>query len=127
MLVLSILLSPSIGLADNSDSHAHEHRHEDHGVTETIVVTGTPLEHDRDEVAIPVDVVDRSELLEHLGSTLGETLTGVPGIATTGFAGGASRPVIRGQDAYRTEVLEDGLGTQDVSRESPDHAIPFNP
>ena len=67
MLVLSILLSPSIALADNNDSHAHEHRHEDHGVAETIVVTGTPLEHDRDEVAIPVDVVDRSELLEHLG------------------------------------------------------------
>ena len=127
ILVLSILLSSSVALADNNDSHAHEHRHEDHGVAETIVVTGTPLEHDRDEVAIPVDVVDRSELLEHLGSTLGETLAGVPGIATTGFAGGASRPVIRGQDAYRTEVLEDGLGTQDVSRESPDHAVPFNP
>ena len=129
-LVFTVLLSSSIAAAasaDDSSDHAHEHTHEVHGVTETIVVTGNPLEHDRDELAIPVDIVDRSDLLERLGSTLGETLTGVPGIATTGFAGGASRPVIRGQDAYRTEVLEDGLGTQDVSRESPDHAIPVNP
>jgi iron complex outermembrane receptor protein len=33
---------------------------------------------------------------------------------------------VRGQDAFRTEVLEDGLRTQDVSRESADHAIPTN-
>jgi iron complex outermembrane receptor protein len=109
------------------DGHAHEHDHDEHGVTETIVVTGSPLVHDRDEVAIPIDRVDRSDLLENLGTTLGESLQYLPGIATTGFAAGASRPVIRGQDAYRTEVLEDGLGMHDVSRESPDHAIPMNP
>lgn len=110
-----------------ADDHAHEHRHEEHTPTETIVVTGTPLVHDRDELAIPVERIDREELILNLGSTLGETLSQVPGVATTGFAGGASRPVIRGQDAYRTEVLEDGLRTQDVSRESPDHAVPVNP
>ncbi len=109
--------------------HAHEHKHEDdrHPIHETIVVTATPLAHDRDELAVPVERVDRRELLEHLGSTLGETLSHVPGITSTGFSAGASRPVVRGQDAYRTEVLEDGLRTQDVSRESPDHAVPVNP
>jgi iron complex outermembrane receptor protein len=114
--------TPSAG-----DSHAHEHEHEEHEPTETIVVTASPLVHDRDELAIPVERIDRSELLEHLGSTLGDSIDHVPGIASTGFSAGASRPVIRGQDAYRSEVLEDGLRTQDVSRESPDHGIPINP
>jgi len=100
---------------------AHEFDHEE------IVVTGSPLEHDRDEMALPVDRIDRGEVLENLGATIGEILATRPGIATSGFSGGASRPVIRGQDAFRTEVTEDGLPTQDVSRESPDHAVPVNP
>jgi iron complex outermembrane receptor protein len=112
---------------DPTQSHAHEHDHDEHEVTETIVVTASPLEHDRDELAIPVDRVERSELLENLGSTLGESISHIPGIASSGFAAGASRPIVRGQDAYRSEVLEDGLRTQDVSRESPDHGIPVNP
>ncbi len=118
-------LARAVGPED--DAHAHEHEHEDHGVSETIVVTGSPLEHSRDELAIPVERVDRRELLQNLGSTLGESINYLPGITTTGFAAGASRPVVRGQDAFRTEVLEDGLRTQDVSRESPDHAVPINP
>ncbi len=131
-LVLSGLLilpvaADAAGAAEEEDGHAHEHQHEDHGVTETIVVTASPLVHDRDELSVPVDRVERDELLLNLGSTLGDTLDHIPGIATTGFAAGASRPVIRGQAAFRTEVLEDGLRTQDVSRESPDHAVPVNP
>ena len=103
---------------DSAERHAHEHEHEEHDKVETIVVTGSPLVHDRDELSIPVDRIERDELLENLGSTLGDSLDHIPGLASTGFSGGASRPVIRGQDAYRTEVLEDGLRTQDVSRES---------
>lgn len=124
--VLSMTLSITHS-ASAADDHAHEHEHDEHDAYETIVVTGSPLAHDRDEIAIPVERVSRDELLQNLGSTLGESLSFLPGITTTGFSGGASRPVVRGQDAYRTEVLEDGLRTHDVSRESPDHAVPINP
>ena len=130
LLALAPLLAAgSLATAEDEDPerHAHDHPHDEHGVTETIVVTASPLEHDRDELSVPVDRIDRQELLDNLGSTLGETLRRTPGISTTGFAAGASRPVVRGQDAFRTEVLEDGLRTQDVSRESPDHAVPVNP
>jgi iron complex outermembrane receptor protein len=109
---------------------ARDAHHDDHDAShriERIVVTGTPIEHDRDELAVPVDRIDRRELLGDLGATLGESLASQPGIATSGFTGGASRPVIRGQDAFRTQVTEDALSTQDVSRESPDHAVPVNP
>ncbi|MBW2426442.1 MAG: TonB-dependent receptor [Deltaproteobacteria bacterium] len=127
-LIFHLLPATSLHADDEiEDEHAHEHEHVEHEDTETIVVTASPLEHNRDEVAVPVERVGRAELIENLGSTLGETLSHIPGITSTGFAGGASRPVIRGQDAYRTEVLEDGLRTQDVSRESPDHAVPINP
>jgi len=110
------------------DEHAHEHDHgDDHDVIENIVVTASPLPHRAEELAVPVDQLDRRAIVEQLGSTLGETLRNVPGVTSTGFSAGASRPVIRGQDAFRTEVLESGLSTQDVSRLSPDHAIPVNP
>jgi len=112
--------------AEPADDAHHGGSAADHA-PERIVVTGSPLEHDRDELALPVDRIDRDELLHELGATIGESLMTRPGISTTGFAGGASRPVIRGQDAFRTEVTEDGLPTQDVSRESPDHAVPINP
>ncbi len=118
---------PADGSASRPADDAH---HDDDGAThdpERIVVTGAPIEHDRDELALTVDRIDREEILERAGATVGETLVYRPGIATTGFTGGASRPVIRGQDAFRTEVLEDGLPTQDVSRESPDHAVPTSP
>ena len=144
LLAISILLlqpgavraqddSPASDAESEPDSdsdfpvHAHEHAHEEHDPTETIVVTSSPLEHSPDQLAIPVVRIERAELIQNLGSTLGETLSRIPGLTTTGFSAGASRPVVRGQDAYRTEVLEDGLRTQDVSQESPDHGLPVNP
>ena len=114
--------------AKREHQHAHEHTHEgEHALVEEIVVTDSPLAHSRDELATPVDQLDRDQIIEKLGATLGETLGTLPGISNTGFSGGASRPVIRGQDAFRTEVLEGGLSTQDVSRLSPDHAVPVSP
>ena len=107
--------------------HAHDHDHERHPDTERIVVTTTPLAHTRDELAIPVDRISRNEILDQAGSTIGETMMRVPGVATTGFSAGASRPVIRGQDAYRSAVLEDSLPVQGVSQLSPDHGVPANP
>ena len=120
------LAHPSLPFAEE-EVHAHEHEYDDHSVTETIILTASPLEHDRDELSVPVDRVERGQILGNLGSTLGETLSHLPRLSTTGFSGGTSRSVVRGQDAFRTEILEDGLRTQDVSRESPNHAVPVNP
>ena len=114
--------------AADDQPHAHEHEHgEEHDDAERIVVTATPLAHERDQLALPVDQLDREQIIENLGSTIGETLRNTPGVTSTGFSAGASRPVIRGQDAFRTEVLESGLSTQDASRLSPDHGVPVNP
>lgn len=130
MLVLfgaAVVFSTTPALATDEE-HAHEHEHgRDHEPPERIVVTASPLDHRAEELALPVAQLDRDQILEQLGTTVGDTLRNVPGVANTGFSAGVSRPVIRGQDAFRTEVLESGLSTQDASRLSPDHAVPVNP
>jgi iron complex outermembrane recepter protein len=51
-----------------------------------------------------------------------------PGITSSGFApGAASRPVVRGLDNYRVRIQENGLGVNDVSDLSDDHAVPIDP
>ena len=134
LLAVGLMIFPLLCTAgrsaaeDEEHQHAHEHAHGDkHEPVETIVVTATPLLHQTDEIATPVSRLDRDGIIQNLRSTLGETVGHLPGVTSTGFSAGASRPVIRGQGTLRTEVLETGLSTQDVSRLSPDHAIPLSP
>ena len=75
---------------------------------ETVVVTASPIAQNADEFSTIVDVVDRDEILAQGGSNLADALKDVPGVSGTSFAAGASRPVIRGMDATRVKVLEDG-------------------
>lgn len=123
---ITLLAATVVGATD--EPHAHDHAHgEEHEEIERIVVTLSPLAHEVEELAVPVDQLDREKVIEQLGATIGDTLRNVPGVTNSGFSGGVGRPVIRGQDAFRTEVLEGGLSTQDASRLSPDHAVPVNP
>jgi iron complex outermembrane recepter protein len=50
-----------------------------------------------------------------------------PGITSSTFAPGASRPVIRGLDNYRVRIQENGIGSGDVSDFAEDHAVPIDP
>lgn len=59
--------------------------------------------------------------------TLGNTLGWQPGVSTSSYGQGASRPVIRGLDGFRVRILRDSVGTLDVSSSSPDHGIPIEP
>ena len=58
---------------------------------------------------------------------IGELLAKLPGVSATSFSPGASRPVLRGQQAERVRVLIDGVGTADVSNTSADHATSIEP
>ncbi|ANM29320.1 hypothetical protein ABI59_06505 [Acidobacteria bacterium Mor1] len=90
---------------------------------ERIVVTSTRSGRGTGEVVSPVNVMDRSEISQQGGLTLGETLSSQPGLRSTGFGPGAGRPIIRGQDAGRIRVLEGGVDVGDASTTSPDHAV----
>ena len=50
-----------------------------------------------------------------------------PGISSSYFGPGASRPVIRGLGEDRIRVLQNGVATIDVSNVSPDHAVSAEP
>jgi iron complex outermembrane receptor protein len=97
-----------------------------HAATE-VVVTASPLRTNADKLATIVESVNRDQLLSNGGASLGEVLRNLPGVSATGFAAGASRPVIRGMDAQRVRLTENGLSSSDVSDVGPDHGVPIDP
>lgn len=96
-------------------------------VSDAVVVTASPEARSQLEVAQPTTVLAGEELELRLESSLGETLNEQPGISSTYFGPGASRPVIRGLGGDRVRILEGGIGTADVSNTSPDHAVATDP
>ncbi len=94
---------------------------------ESVVVTASPIAQSADEFSTIVDVIQRDQILAQGGANLADALKDVPGVASTGFAAGASRPVLRGMDATRVKVLENGISSSDVSDIGPDHGVPIDP
>jgi iron complex outermembrane recepter protein len=88
-----------------------------------VIVTATPLARTADQLTTPASVITRQELEQLPTGSLGATLDGQLGVTSSAFAPGAGRPVIRGQDGPRVQVLENGLGVNDVSRLSADHRV----
>lgn len=92
-----------------------------------IVINSTPLGRSSIESAQPVSVLGGRGLRLRDAETIGETVAEVPGVSTSTFGAGASRPVIRGLGGERVRVMENGLGTKDISSTSPDHAVAIDP
>lgn len=91
--------------------------------TEPEIVVTAPLEGSRIESLQGAEVLRRDDIIEQLNGGLGDTLDATPGIASTFFGAGASRPIIRGLGEDRVRVLQNGIGTIDASTASPDHAV----
>lgn len=93
----------------------------------TVPVTGNPLGVSSDDLIIPISVLNGRELSLKRESTLGDTLNGIPGVTATSFGPNSSRPVIRGLDAERVRIMQNGLGILDASSLSFDHAVSLDP
>lgn len=74
-----------------------------------------------------VTVLGRQDIVSQPDGNLADMLASQPGIASTTFAPGASRPIIRGLGGFRVSVQENGIGTGDVQKLSDDHAVPLDP
>lgn len=72
-------------------------------------------------------ILSGTALQDALDGQIGEVLKGLPGVTTSGFAPGASRPVLRGFSGDRVRVLVDGIGAIDASNASADHAVSLDP
>jgi iron complex outermembrane receptor protein len=94
---------------------------------DTIVVTASPFATFSDNTPTIVAKVDRNTILTAGGGSIADSLAAIPGISATSFASGASRPIVRGMDANRVRLLEDGASSSDVSDIGPDHGIPMDP
>ena len=92
------------------------------------VVTADPLGSQAEELPIPVGVLTGEQLyLRNNGGAVGEVLEGQLGVTGSYFGPVSSRPIIRGQQGPRVTVLENRIGSLDVSDLSPDHAVTVDP
>lgn len=74
-------------------------------------------------VAKPNDIIVSKTKLKSASSTLGNALSNELSVHSNQFGGGASAPVIRGQEGVRLKILQNGSDVIDMSQLSPDHAI----
>ncbi|WP_372706196.1 TonB-dependent receptor domain-containing protein [Brevundimonas sp.] len=94
---------------------------------EDVIVTGTPFGVTDQASLLAVEVLNEEDLAVAPAATLGDLVNGLPGVRSTNFAPGASRPVIRGLAGPRVQVLTNGLGLIDASSVSPDHQVAVDP
>ncbi len=90
---------------------------------ERILVTLPGPDRSADELIGNATAITRDEIIDNLSSTLGDTLDRLPGVSSTYFGPGASRPVLRGLGVQRVLVLSNGIGVIDASAASPDHQV----
>ncbi|HVY86068.1 MAG TPA: TonB-dependent receptor, partial [Caulobacterales bacterium] len=121
LLLAACILLPGAALAQSATQTA------DNDQSETVIVTASPVAGASDRFATIVTQISRDDIVQSGGANLADALKDVPGVANTSFAAGASRPVIRGMDAFRVKVLEDGINAGDVSEVGPDHGVPIDP
>jgi iron complex outermembrane recepter protein len=94
---------------------------------EDVIITGTPFGVTDRASLLAVEVLDAEQLAVAPAATLGDLVNGLPGVRSSSFAPGASRPVIRGLAGPRVQVLTNGLGLIDASSVSPDHQVAVDP
>ncbi|MDX8130098.1 TonB-dependent receptor [Methylomonas sp. OY6] len=91
-----------------------------------IIVTA-PLQDKKSDSPVPVTVLSDDDLRMKSGHSIGDTLKNELGISSQSFGPGVGTPVIRGQAGPRVRVLSNGIGSNDVSAISPDHATSVEP
>ncbi|NCY05279.1 MAG: TonB-dependent receptor, partial [Burkholderiaceae bacterium] len=74
-------------------------------------------------ILTPTKILQGNELQDKLGTTLGATIGNELGVSQTGYGLGASRPVMRGLEGARVQILQNSLSVGDVSAISADHAV----
>jgi len=92
-----------------------------------VVVTAAPYVVSIDSTTTSVNVVKREALDLAPSAGLGDVLANLPGVRSSFFGPGASRPVIRGLSGPRVQVLTNGIGMIDASGLSPDHQVASDP
>jgi iron complex outermembrane receptor protein len=94
---------------------------------EALVITAAPFAVSMDSATTSIEVVGRDQLDLEAPTGLGDVLADLPGLRSSAFGPGASRPVVRGLAGPRVLVLNNGVGLIDASALSPDHQVAADP
>ncbi len=113
---------PAVTRPAPADDDFHDRRNDFDGIIVVNAVGVTQL-----DVLAGTSVMEGVELQRSLAGQVGDVLVKLPGVSSTSFSPGASRPVLRGFSGERVKVLVDGLGAIDVSNTSADHAVSIDP
>jgi len=108
--------------AETADERAEPSNDDFHNV---IYVTAAGV--DRLDIIAGTSVITGIALQRESSGQVGDILASLPGVSASGFAPGASRPILRGFGGDRVRVLDDGIGTLDASGASDDHAVAADP
>ncbi|MCD9028236.1 TonB-dependent receptor [Luteimonas sp. BDR2-5] len=92
-----------------------------------VQVTATPLGGEAESLAHPIELLHGDALDDRKAGNLGDTVSSLPGVQSGFFGTGVGRPIIRGQEGPRVQVLSGGIGSMDASTVSADHAISIEP
>ncbi|PZO89620.1 MAG: TonB-dependent receptor [Sphingomonas sanxanigenens] len=94
----------------------------DHHEESTDIVI-TALSRNRSDLLSGTSVLSGTDLAQSVRSTIGDTLSSLPGVSASSFGPSASRPILRGLQGDRVRILTDGIGSFDASGTSADHAV----
>lgn len=125
-LALALMIALPLAHAQGTLPVTEEHDHQPVDLTR-IQVRASPLPGTAEDLARPVEVLTGERLDAVKASSLGETVSKLPGVQSSYFGPGVGRPIIRGFDGARVQVLSDGLASGDVSTVSVDHAVSIEP
>ena len=75
----------------------------------------------------PTQTYQASDIVQRNTSSMGTLIDGEPGVAMRSFGHAPSRPVIRGMDGERIQVLQNGMKMGDISATAHDHAVILDP
>ena len=121
MGITFFLARGSITLAAAPHPHPHEHE------LPEIIVTADPLGDVDSHFAAPVAVMTAKELRKSSMRSVGEAVSTQLGVHSSDFGASVGRPVIRGLGGGRVRVLENGIGSMDLSTISADHGVSIEP
>lgn len=116
---VALAAAHTVNAAPLTDGHAI--------VLDDIITTASPLARSQAELNSATGVLGGRELVLARQPSLGETLANEPGMSSTWFGPGSSRPLIRGLGGDRVRILQNGTDTLDASTTSPDHAVSLEP
>lgn len=90
-------------------------------------VNGNLIGISSDPMVDPSNIMNGRELSIKRESSMGETLTNIPGVSNSSYGPSVGRPVVRGMDGDHIQILQNGLGNLDVSNLSADHGVSIDP